>query len=154
MTAPIFTGGLIIEEAGGDVVTVTDNSNNAFNFMADANAEFLWLADGTLDIRDNFGSPVQVNPSTDWIIPNGSAPGTYRIRHSAENGDTGSDWFPAGLINTFIALTSTRVYRVRDQSTTFGGNQVDFTIDIDDGTTIQDSSSALGMALIADREDF
>ena len=97
---------------------------------------------------------MQINSGTDWIIPNGSAPGSYRVRHSAESGDTGGPWTPAGVINTFLALTSDRAYCVTDTTTGAGGQSVSYTIDIDDGSTIQDSSSALGMTLTADREDF
>ena len=151
-----FRAGAALHGEGGaaDVVTVTDDTNNAFNFMADATARHIWNSDGTLDEEDNLGTPVQINSGTDWIIPNGSAPGSYRIRHSAESGDTGGPWTPAGVINTFLALTSSRAYRVVDTTTGFGGQTVNYTIDIDDGVTIQDSSSALGMTLSADREDF
>ena len=137
--------------ASSAVVTLSGDSNSAFNFGADANAYHFANPDGTFDERDNNNAAIQINVSTDWVIPNGAAPGSFRIRHTSAVGDTGSDWFPAGAINTYISLTVIRAYRVRDQSTFFGGNSVTYTLEIDDGSVSQDTGS---YTLTADREDF
>lgn len=149
MTFRMFIG---VPAAGGAVVTITNDTNEAFNFSADAVAQHIWNTDGTLDEKDNSNSPIQINASTDWIIPNDAASSSYRIRHTSATGDTGAPWVPAGAINTFIAISAARAYKVTDTTATIGGKSVTYAIEIDDGSgTALDSGS---MILTADREDF
>ena len=137
-----------VEEA---VVTLSGDTNSAFNFGANAVAFHFVVNDGTFDEKDNTSANVQIHSATDWIIPNGSAPGSYRVRHTSESGDTGSPWVPAGTINVYLPLTVTRGYKVTDTTPTFGGKSVTYTLQIDDGVTSQDTGS---YTLTADREDF
>jgi hypothetical protein len=138
--------------SSGGTVTLTGDGNTAFAFGEDSNAYHIANSDGTFDEKDNNSSNTQIHSSTDWIIPNASAPGSYRIRHTTNTGDTGASWwFPAGLINTYLALTSNRTYRVRDNTVSAGGKSVTYTLEIDDGSVSQDTGS---YTLTADREDF
>ena len=141
-----------IAAAGGPVVTVTADTNQAFNFGSDAIARHIWNSDGTLDERDNNNTAVQINADTDWVIPNAAAPGLYRIRHTSATGDT-AEFTAAGAINTYIALTSSRTYQVIDTTPTNDGTRsVDYNIQIDDGAgNLLDSAL---MTLQANREDF
>ena len=132
---------------GGDVITLTDNSNTAFNFSATAIA-FIWLnSDGTVDEQDNSSSKVQVNASTDWVIPNGSAPGSYRAKHSSMTGDTGN--YVGSLSSVYSVLTSDKYYAVN--ATVAGTKSITFTAHIDDTSTEQDTAT---FTLTATREDF
>ena len=142
----------VVAAAGADqaTVTLTGDTNSAFAFGSNATAYHFFNNDGTTDEKDNSSANVQINASTDWIIPNSAAPGTYRIRHTSATGDTGA-FTPAGAINTYIALTTSRNYFVVDASPTAGGNSVTYTIEIDDGSVSQDTGS---YTLTADREDF
>jgi hypothetical protein len=144
------SGAAAASVGAGGVVTLTNDTNSAFNFGSDAHAEHFFNADGTVDERDNFGVNTQINSGTDWVIPNSAAPGSYRIRHTSAVGDTGA-FTPAGVLNTYIALTSNRIYRVTDTTTVFGGQSVTYGIEIDDGSVSQDTGS---FTLTADREDF
>ena len=137
-------------DAGAGTVTVTGRTNSAFNLGANAQATMIWNPDGTRDDKDNTSAAVQVLASTDWLIPNSGAPGSYRIRHTSATGDTGS-FTAAGAINTYISLTAARSYYVIDTTIIFGGKSVTFNIQIDDGTTLQSQAS---QTVTADREDF
>lgn len=78
----------ITKAVGGVVVTLSGES--IFDIDAGARlyrASLLINTDGTLDKRqDTIIS--QVDASTDWIIPNGSAPGTYQFRFVNRTGDS------------------------------------------------------------------
>ncbi len=152
LTIEVKSGGVWREvfSVAADVVTLSGDVNAAFNFGANAVAYHFANSDGTFDEKDNTSPVIQINASTDWIIPNASAPGSYRIRHTSAVGDTA--WFvPAGAINVYIALTVIRGYRVTDTSPTLGGKSVTYTLEIDDGAVSQDTGS---YTLTADREDF
>ena len=111
----------------------------------------IWNQDGTKDFKDNTDASTQVNATTDWVIPNSAAPGSYRIRHTSATGDT-ADFTPAGTINSWLALTSNALYDVLDTTITATVKSVDFDIEIDDGggTALSSASNTL----TADREDF
>ena len=132
-------------------VTVTADSNTAFNVGADAIAYMIWNQDGTRDEKDNALASTQVHASTDWVIPNSAAPGSYRIRHTSATGDTG-DWTPAGAINVYFSLSSNRLYSVTDTTTGFATKSVTFNIQIDDGAG--NVLSQASQTVTADREDF
>ena len=130
------------------VVTLSGGSNTAFRFGADALAYFYLNADGTVDSQDNADAPIQVSPTTDWVIPNSAAPGSYRGKHSSITGDTTRDG--GTLSATYAALTTTKYWYVTD--TDAGGPySITFTMHIDDGTTEQDTGS---YTLTATRENF
>ena len=137
------------DAGGGDVVTLTGDSNSAFNFGADATAYHYANSDGTFDERDNNSTPIQIHSSTDWIIPNGSAPGSYGIRYQNMTGDTGD--YVGSITTTYAALTANRYAAVRDTTTGFGGKSIDYDLEIDDGSVSQDTGA---YSLDADREDF
>lgn len=137
--------------AGGAVVTVTARTNTAFNFGADAIAYMLWIQDGTRDDKDNLDASTQVLSTTDWVIPNSAAPGSYRIRHTSATGDT-AHWSPAGTINVYLGLTATRTYQVTDTTTVATTRSVTFNIQIDDGAG--NVLSQASQTVTADREDF
>lgn len=138
--------------SAGAVVTITNDTNSAFNFGANAIAQHIWQTDGTLDEKDNTSPNVQINSSTDWIIPNSAADSSYRNRHTSATGDTGTPWVPAASINVWASMTSARGYQVTDTTVAFGGQSVTYVVEMDKGTgTALDSGT---MTLTADREDF
>jgi len=147
---PNFYNGTVFDPLyASEVVTITTKNNPAFRFGATATAFVYWNSDGTTDYKDNDSAATQVHASTDWIIPNGSAPGTYRIRYTGMTGDTG---FYTGTMSTvYSALTGSKYFAVYDNTASFGGRSVTATIQIDDGTTFVTSGSA---TVSADREDF
>ena len=149
MAVSSFPYGASSEQGAADVVTLSGGTNTAFSFGSNALAYHLANSDGTFDQKDNFAASQQINATTDWVIPNSSAPGTYRIRHTSLSGDTAS-FTPAGAINVYLGLTSTRSWLVTDTSPGFANKSCTYTLEIDDGTTSQDTGS---YTLTADRED-
>jgi hypothetical protein len=136
---------------GGDVVTLSGGTVNAFAFGQNSIAFHYFNADGTSD-RDGTTTPprTQINASTDWVIPNGSAPGSYRVKYSNMTGDTGS--YSGNISTVYAALTAPDKYvAVTDTTTGAGGKSITETVHIDDGTTEQDTGS---YTQTADREDF
>lgn len=137
--------------AGSADVTVSGDSFTAFNAGADAQAFMIWNQDGTRDEKANASASVQVFSSTDWVIPNSAAPGSYRIRHTSATGDTG-DFTPAAAINVYVSLTSNALYDVLDTTAIAASKSVTFNIQIDDGAG--NVLSQASQTLTADREDF
>jgi hypothetical protein len=145
--------GMGVRRAAWDAaeVTVSGDSFTAFNVGADAQAFMIWNQDGTRDEKQNADAATQVFASTDWVIPNGAAPGSNRIRHTSATGDT-ADFTPAGTINVYLALTSNRLYDVLDTTAAAASKSVTFNIQIDDGAG--NVLSQASQTLTADREDF
>jgi hypothetical protein len=137
---------------GGAEITVSADSFTAFNAGADAVAQMIWGTDGTRDEKQNSEASSQVFASTDWIIPNGAASGTYRIRHTSETGDTGAPWAPNSSINVYSSLSAAGTYAVTDTTATVTTRSVTFNIQIDDGAG--NVLSQASQTLTADREDF
>ena len=84
-------------------------------------------SDGTTD-ENVGGSFSQINAASDWVIPNGVAPGSYRVRATLQSGTTPTT--NPGL-GTWLALTSNREWR-----NTAGTSEVvtsTLLIEIDDG---------------------
>lgn len=139
--------------AGGadDVVTLSGGSVTAFNFGATATAYFWYNQDGTVDTKKNSNPVVQVNASTDWVIPNGSGPGAYRCKYSGMTGDTGD--YVGNLSTSYSAISLGNKYLAVRDTTPTGGNakSITATTHIDDGSVEQDTGS---YTLTADREDF
>jgi len=135
---------------GAPVVTVSGGTVNAFAFMSQATAELFFQVSGIVQRRLNGGSLVQLVPLTNWIIPNGAAPGTYRCRHTNLSGDPYN--FVSAALNTYRAFTVGQ-YECQqiDNSPTAGGQTTLATLEIDDGSVSQDTGI---YSLSADREDF
>lgn len=150
MSVSAFPYGVLIPS--GATVKVSADTYTAFNAGANAVAYMIWNQDGTRDEKANVAASVQVFSGTDWVIPNSAAPGSYRIRHTSATGDTGTPWSPAGAINTYLSLSSNRLYSVTDTTATFATRSVTFNIQIDDGAG--NVLSQASQSLIADREDF
>jgi len=136
--------------APADVVTLSNHSNTAFNFGADALAYFKVDGDGNMYQKDNAAGYVQIDVTNDWIRPTTSAPGAYRTKFSNLTGDTAFrvGW---GFEGTYYALTADRWMYVYDNTTSSGGKSISMTYHIDDGSVEQDTGS---YTLTADREDF
>ena len=135
---------------GGGVVTLSGETVFAFSFGSQATAEIYLQTDGTVDRRVNFGSFVQVDSGTDWVIPNGDAPGSFRGRFTNLTGDALN--FSSATVNTYRAFTiGNYLCRQIDNSPFAGGQTSNFTLEIDDGAVSQDTGAYV---LDADREDF
>lgn len=134
----------------GNVVTITGGTNTAFSFGSNSRAEVRFMTTGFVNFRDNGSTNTNVNTTTDWVIPRTNMT-LFRVRHTNVTGDTGFAT-AAGAINVFISLgTITRSYYVDDATIFAGGHSATYTIQIDDGTTVQDTAF---YTLTADREDF
>jgi len=142
----------MLEQAGGggDVINLDGHTNTAFNFGANAIAYFRIAADGNMYQQDNAAGFTQIDSTADWIVPEASAPGSYRCMFDNLTGDTTFrvGW---GFASTWYALTSNRDMYVYDNTTGPGGKSITMDYAIDDGTTEQASAS---YTLTADREDF
>jgi hypothetical protein len=137
---------------GGTTVTVSGETVNAFNFGTTATAGVIFYTSGTYqgDVRKKEnGNYWQIDTATDWIRPVTEAPGSYRIRYSSMTGDTG--FMNNTITSTYDGIANGDYIEVVDNTVFFGGHSLDFTIEIDDGTTLQDSGT---YSLNADREDF
>ena len=132
------------------VVTLSGHFNPSFSFGSNCYAYHIAGADGKFYQKDNSAAAIQVNTGSDWIIPNSAAPGSYRIRHTSATGDT-ADFTPAGTINNYLSLTSAATYELVDTTVGPTTKSITYTLEIDDGTTSQDTGS---YSLTADREDF
>ena len=147
--AMMMSSGAHAGAAASATVTLSGDSNSAFAFGSNATAYHYANSDGTFDEKDNSSPNIQINASTDWVIPNSAAPGTYRIKYSSMTGDTGD--YVGSISTVYAALTSSRYAAVQDTTIISGGKSITFTLHIDDGTTEQDTGS---YTLTADREDF
>jgi len=136
--------------AGGGVVTLSGENVFAFSFMSQATAEIFLQTDGTVDRRVNFGIFTQIDVATDWVIPNGDSPGSFRARFRNLSGDALA--FASAAVNVYRAFTvGSYVIRQIDNSPFAGGQDTTVTLEIDDGAVAQDNGS---YRLQADREDF
>jgi len=136
--------------AGGAVVTVSGGTINAFAFMSQATAD-LWLEiDGTVTRALNFGVRTQLVPATNWVRPVSASPGSYRCRFTNLAGDALN--LSSQTENTWRNVSiGDYQWRQIDNSPTFGGQTSTFTVEVDDGSTLQDDGI---YQLSADREDF
>lgn len=92
---------------------------------------------------------VQIDSSTDWIRPTASSPGSYRVRYTSLTGD--ALFSATASENTWHSMSSGDYILVQREIT--NGNAVNsstFTIEIDDGTTLQDSASYTLRAEVTD----
>lgn len=136
--------------AGGGVVNLDGHNVFAFSFMSQATAEIFLQTDGTVDQRINFSIFSQIDASTDWVIPNGDSPGTFRARFRNLTGDALA--FSSASVNTYRAFTlGNYVIRQLDNTPFAGGTDTTVILEIDDGAVAQDNGS---YRLQADREDF
>lgn len=103
MSVSAFPYGTIAAAAGGDVVTVTGATYyDSSGGTAEAYVQF--QTDGTKDAKDDSGTS-QRNASTDWVIPNSSAPGLYQIKATLNSGTLSGSSSATG---SWLALTSAR----------------------------------------------
>jgi len=144
-----YTGSAWEDLNAQTVVTLTGASHTAFNIGSDAIAYFWLEASGQFSKQSNAASRVQINVFTDWVIPNGAAPGSYRGKYSGLTGDTGD--FSASLGTGYGALTSDKYVAVTDSTPGIGTKSISLTLHIDDGSVEQDTGA---YTLTADREDF
>lgn len=135
---------------GPDVVTLSGEVSQAFNFGADARAEIKIDNDGLAYKRSNGGTWNQIDGSADWIRPTNSAGSPYRCRYTNLVGDA-LDGATSQAEDTWMSTVNDFFFVAIDTSPTLGGKDSDFDIEVDDGTTLQDSGA---YTLQADREDF
>lgn len=97
---------------GGSVVTLSGETvEHSVSSPSNAIAGIRFNADGTVD-RVVGGTPTQVDSATDWVIPNGAAPGAYEVRFTSLTGDaptvtdsTAEDaWYPFSSGNFYLSL--------------------------------------------------
>lgn len=148
----IFMAGTFAAAASGAVVTVSGATISTTNFQADSIAGVYFYGSGSFigDTRQRKNATyTQINSGTDWLRPELDAPGDYRIRRQSTTGDTG--FMTATITTSYDGIAATDSVYVTDTTAGFGGKSITFTIEIDDGTTLQDSGS---YTCTADREDF
>ncbi len=93
-----------------DVVVTLTNLTKSDTDTSSAVAGVRLNTDGTLDSNGGFFY-VQVNASTDWVIPNESASGIYEVR-ATQISSTGSGT-RTGTLGTFESLGSEREWWAR-----------------------------------------
>jgi hypothetical protein len=134
----------------GDVVTLSGEVVLAFSFNADATAEVFLNTDGTADSRINLGSLTQIDAATDWVIPNGSAPGLYQARYTNRSGSILSS--ATASEDTWSAFSG-GFYTIRnfDNTVFLGGpdTTVDLQVRLSTGAVLATGSYRVN----ADRED-
>ena len=109
----------------GQVVSVTTGT------AADATAGIRVNIDGTMDERRGL-SFLQIDSTTDWIIPNSSASSSYECRITGVTFNQGSGFFvEAAAENVWINLAGNREWSVKDTNALAGGiKDVSFTLEI------------------------
>lgn len=111
--------------AADEQVTVSGSSTiSSFN----QSAQVRFNSDGTVDAITNSGT-TQLSASTDWIIPNDAAPGTYQIRATLTSGSTPD----GGTLDTWLAMTISRVWTLSPPGTS-GTRNCTLLIEMRDGT--------------------
>ena len=127
---------LISAAVGGIVAVVTLSGETVVSTAtqpADATAAISIESDGTVDRITSQGGTQQVDTATDWVIPNSEAPTSYDVRITnvvwQSSGDGESFDIEAASENTWIALTSDRVWQIKESSSS-GTKEVDFTVEI------------------------
>jgi hypothetical protein len=136
---------------GGDVLTLSGEVLFAFNFMADAFAEFKLDNDGNMYDRENNGAYNLIDSGTDWVRPAISSPGLYQARYTNLTGTALS--FNSASEDTWRAMT---LGDFRTQQRTFGGpisfesSTFDYEVRLGAGAVLASGSYTLN----ADREDF
>lgn len=116
MSVSAFPYGVIAGAgASGDVVTLSGETGiqDTVSGGGTARAGVRFNSDGTIDKREA-SSYTQIDSSTDWIIPNSSAPDDYEIRCASI---TAGGWtVAAASTGTWVALSSSREWRVEETS--------------------------------------
>lgn len=99
-----------------------------------ASASLVFRSDGTVDSVTNTNGTVQIDASTDWIIPNSAAPGSYEVQATLNSGSLTS-----GTTGSWLALTSDRTWTVSRSGV--GTSSANLTIEVRLGTTVLDSGT-------------
>ena len=133
-----------------DLVTLSGHSNSAFNIGADAIAQFKLDNDGKMYERDNGGAWSQIDSAADWIRPTSSAGSPYRSRYTNHTGDA-LDGNTSQSEDTWQGTATDFIFSITDSTPLAPTKTGNFDIEVDDGTTLQDSGA---YTLHADREDF
>ncbi len=130
--------------AAGDV---TLSGESIFQFSSSPSdpqtAGVRFNSNGTVQKREG-ASYVQIDASTDWIIPNGDANSTYDVRITNVVWTSGSAFFvEAAAEDVWINLGSNREWSVQDNTGTAAGSKdVSFTVEIrKDGGAVLDSAT-------------
>jgi hypothetical protein len=101
-------------------------------------------ADGTIDKYTTTGGWSQIDSSTDWIIPNGSASSDYDVRVTGVLGTftaspgTNGDWFTLG---------SDRTWELSLTGSSGDSDQVSFTVEIRDGSDVTQDTGSYSLAV-------
>ncbi len=88
------------------IVTLTAQIDaNQVQGLTSGTAVWQFHIDGTV-WKDGEGAAVQVNASTDWVIPNGAASGQYDLKWDQVSGDAPTNSVGNIAENTWTALSS------------------------------------------------
>lgn len=146
----LLLGHILKTVVPADVVTLSGHSNSAFNFGADAIAQFKLDNDGNMYERDNGGAWSQIDTTDDWIRPASSAGSPYRGRYTNHTGDP-LDGNTSQSEDTWQSTATDFIFSITDTTPLAATKTGNFDIEVDDGTTQQDIEA---YTLHADREDF
>jgi len=116
LSSAVLAGGVLTAQVGmggadPDVVTLT--AYNAIDEIAGSQVSIRFVSDGTVDAIE-LGT-FQIHASTNWVIPNGSAPGLYEVMTDnwADIGGCGGGFSQSsGAEGAWVALTSSRTWGV------------------------------------------
>lgn len=132
-------------------LTLSGESVSDFSFGSTSRAEFKLDANGNMYKKSGTGgSYVQIDTATDWIRPVSSAGVPYRTRYTAHSGFA-LDGSTSQAENVWHSTATNYFWVMVDDTPTGGVQTANFTIQIDDGTTVVASGA---YTISVDREDF
>ena len=109
----------------GETITGTDNGGGP---TWSASAALIVRADGTLDKIETGVGTTQIDPSTDWIIPNGEASSDYEVMIHEDSGTLNRPLQDA--IDTWVSMAGDRDWGVQYSSSSPGSKTCTATLSI------------------------
>jgi len=108
----------------------------------DARVGVRWNSDGTLD-KNIDTSYIQIDATTDWIIPNGADKTGMVVRCTDNNANLAAGSAGTG---SWLSASATRTWFITQ--TTIGSKLLDITLEVslDSGSTVHDSAGYTGTA--------
>lgn len=127
--------------------TVTLSGENVTDLSAGTSVAGIRVnADGTIDRYTAENGYEQIDSSTDWIIPNGSASGDYDVRVTSVF-PPGSFTSSPGTDGDWFALSSNREWLLSLTGSSGDSDEVTFTLEIRDGSDVTQDTGSYSLAV-------
>ena len=105
-----FLAGILMRSGGIGNVNLDGHDIIAPLVAGVSVAQLRFNMDGTVDENENLGGYVQIDPATDWIIPNNLASGQYEVRYT--NLTVGAFSAEAAAEDVWIDLSADRQWTI------------------------------------------